>query len=111
MIGDLLANALVATLAAALTAWLIGGSWGMIPGMLVGMVIGMFIALPVSLLMLAPLLGAAEKEGGGIFWIYYSSCAYAVTPTERYQATHDLGKALGRETEEERREIFGAKRV
>ena len=36
IIGDLCANALVATAAVALTAWLIGGSWGMLPGMLVG---------------------------------------------------------------------------
>jgi len=60
IIGDLFANALVATAAAALTAWLIGGSWGMIPGMLVGMLIGMVIALPLSLALLAPILGAME---------------------------------------------------
>jgi len=60
IIGDLIANAFVATVAAGLTAWLIGGSWGMIPGMLIGMLIGMIIALPLSLIMLAPLLGAME---------------------------------------------------
>lgn len=60
IIGDLFANALVATAAAALTAWLIGGAWGMIPGMLVGMLVGMVIALPLSLALLAPFLGAME---------------------------------------------------
>lgn len=60
IIGDLAANAFVATITTAATAWLIGGSWGMIPGMLIGMLIGMIIALPVSLAMLAPLLGVME---------------------------------------------------
>ncbi|MDH3510921.1 MAG: hypothetical protein OER85_08730 [Gammaproteobacteria bacterium] len=60
IIGDLFANALVATAAVALTAWLIGGSWGMVPGMLVGMLIGMIIALPLSLALLAPILGIME---------------------------------------------------
>jgi len=60
IIGDLVANAFVATIAVAATGWLIGGSWGMIPGMLIGMLIGMIIALPVSLAMLAPLLGVME---------------------------------------------------
>jgi len=60
VIGDLLANAFVATVAVALTAWLIGGSWGMVPGMLVGMLIGMAIALPLSIGLLTPFLGALE---------------------------------------------------
>jgi hypothetical protein len=60
IIGDLFANALIATVAVALTAWLIGGSWGMIPGMLVGMLLGMVIALPLSLIMLTPILGVME---------------------------------------------------
>lgn len=60
IIGDLFANAVVATAAVALTAWLIGGAWGMIPGMIAGMVIGMVIALPLSLALLAPFLGAME---------------------------------------------------
>jgi hypothetical protein len=60
ILGDLLANAFIATVAVALTAWLIGGSWGMLPGMLVGMLIGMAIALPLSLAMLSPILGIME---------------------------------------------------
>ena len=51
IIGDLFANALIATIAVALTTWLIGGSWGMIPGMLVGMLLGMVTALPLSLIL------------------------------------------------------------
>ncbi len=60
IIGDLLANALVATVAVAVTASLIGGGWGMIPGMLAGMVVGMLVALPLSLILLFPLLGVME---------------------------------------------------
>jgi hypothetical protein len=60
IIGDLFANALVATAAVAVTASLIGGAWGMIPGMLAGMVVGMLVALPVSLIFLFPLLGVME---------------------------------------------------
>ncbi len=60
VIGDLLANMVIATIAVALTAWLIGGSWGMVPGMLGGMVIGMLITLPLALGLLAPLLGIME---------------------------------------------------
>lgn len=60
VIGDLVANALVATAAVAFTAWLIGGAWGMIPGMLVGMVLGMVIALPLTLAFLFPILGVME---------------------------------------------------
>lgn len=60
IIGDLFANALIATVAVALTAWLIGGSWGMIPGMLVGMLLGMVITLPLSLVLLTPILGVME---------------------------------------------------
>jgi hypothetical protein len=60
VIGDLIANILVATAAVALTAWLIGGSWGMIPGMIVGMVLGMIIAVPLTVALLAPLLGIME---------------------------------------------------
>ena len=60
IIGDLFANAFVATVAVALTAWLLGGSWGMIPGMLVGMLIGMAVALPLSLALLSPILGVME---------------------------------------------------
>ena len=60
IIGDLVANALVATVAVALTAWLIGGAWGMLPGMLVGMVLGMAIALPLTLALLFPILGVME---------------------------------------------------
>ena len=60
VIGDLLANAFVASVTAALTAWLIGGSWGMIPGMLAGMVIGMAVAVPLSLGLLFPILGVME---------------------------------------------------
>ena len=60
IIGDLFANALVATAATALTTWLIGGHWGMLPGMLIGMILGMAIALPLGLAMLSPLLGVME---------------------------------------------------
>ena len=60
IIGDLFANALIATIAVALTTWLIGGSWGMIPGMLVGMLLGMVITLPLSLVLLTPILGVME---------------------------------------------------
>ena len=60
IIGDLLANALVATVAVAVSASLIGGGWGMIPGMLAGMVVGMLVALPLSLIVLFPLLGVME---------------------------------------------------
>jgi hypothetical protein len=60
VIGDLLANAFVATLAVALTAWIIGGTWGMLPGMLVGMMIGMAIGLFLSLGLLFPVLGVME---------------------------------------------------
>ena len=47
IIGDLFANALIATIAVALTTWLIGGSWGMIPGMLVGMLFESIVMLLV----------------------------------------------------------------
>ena len=60
IIGDLLANAFIATVTVALTAWLIGGSWGAIPGMLIGMIIGMVIALLLSLILLFPILGVFE---------------------------------------------------
>ncbi len=60
IIGDLVANAFVATAAVALTAWLIGGSWGMLPGMLAGMLLGMAIALPLTLALLFPILGVME---------------------------------------------------
>ena len=60
VIGDLLANAFVATVTVALTAWLIGGSWGMISGMLVGMLIGMAVSLILSVALLAPILGIME---------------------------------------------------
>ncbi|MDJ0926071.1 MAG: hypothetical protein QNJ73_00355 [Gammaproteobacteria bacterium] len=60
IIGDLLANAFVATVAVALTSWLIGGDWGMAVGMLAGMVIGMIVALILSLTMLVPVLGVME---------------------------------------------------
>lgn len=60
VIGDLVANCIVATAAVAVTAWLVGGAWGMIPGMVVGMIIGMIIALPLSLALLFPLLGVME---------------------------------------------------
>jgi len=60
IIGDLLANALVATAIVALTVWLIGGSWCMSAGMLAGMVIGSVAALILSLVLLVPILGAME---------------------------------------------------
>ena len=60
IIGDLFANAFVATVAVALTAWLLGGAWGMVPGMLFGMVIGMAISLPLSAGLLFPILGVME---------------------------------------------------
>ena len=60
IIGDLIANAFVATIAVAVTASLIGGSWGMFPGMVIGMVIGMLIAIPLSLGLLFPILGVME---------------------------------------------------
>lgn len=60
IIGDLVANAFVATVTVALTAWLIGGSWGMLPGMLLGMLLGMAIALPLTLALLFPILGVME---------------------------------------------------
>jgi hypothetical protein len=56
VIGDLLANAFIATVSVALTAWLLGGAWGMVPGMLLGMI----IALPLSLIPVAPFFGAME---------------------------------------------------
>lgn len=71
VLGDLIANILVATVAVAVTAWLIGGSWGMIPGMIVGMVLGMIIAIPLTVAVLAPLLGIMEVMApcmlGGMF--------------------------------------------
>jgi len=60
ILGDLFANALVATAATALTSVLIGGTWGMLPGMLVGMLLGMLIVFPLGLGLLSPLLGAME---------------------------------------------------
>jgi hypothetical protein len=60
VVGDLLANILVATVAVAFTAWLIGGAWGMLPSMLVGMVLGMAISLPLILALLFPVLGVME---------------------------------------------------
>jgi len=60
VVGDFVANALVATAAVAVTTWLIGGTWGMISGMIVGMVLGMIVALPLSLGLLSPLLGIME---------------------------------------------------
>ena len=60
VIGDLFANAFVATVAVGLTAWLIGGSWGMIPGMLVGMVLGTLIAGLLSLGPLSLMFGVLE---------------------------------------------------
>ena len=60
IVGDLLANAFVATAAAAFTAWLIGGAWGMLPGMLAGMLLGMAVALPLTLALLFPVLGVME---------------------------------------------------
>ena len=43
---------------------------------------------------LPPLLKAAEDEDVPIFWIYLSPCLYDQTEIGRYQAAHDLGKAL-----------------
>ena len=60
VIGDLLANILVATAAVALSAWLIGGALGMWPGMLVGMLLGMVVAFFISLPLLSPILGVME---------------------------------------------------
>jgi len=60
IIGDLLANAFVATVSVAVTSWLIGGSWGMLPGMLAGMLIGMALTLPLSLGLLTMILGVME---------------------------------------------------
>ena len=60
VVGDFVANIVVATAAVAVTSWLIGGAWGMIPGMIVGMVVGMIVALPLSLGCLFPLLGVME---------------------------------------------------
>ncbi len=60
VVGDLLANVLVATAVVALTTWLIGGAWGMSAGMLIGMVIGMAVALVLSVVLLVPVLGAME---------------------------------------------------
>jgi hypothetical protein len=60
VIGDLVANVVVAMAGVAVATWLIGGSWGMIPGMIVGMVIGMAVSLPLSLAVFFPLLGVME---------------------------------------------------
>ena len=60
IIGDLLANAFVATVSIAVTSWLIGGDWGMAAGMIDGMIIGMVVALILSLTMLVPVLGVME---------------------------------------------------
>ncbi len=55
---------------------------------------------------LPPLLEAAEKEGVTIFWIYFSSCAYKITPIARFQAAHDPKVALDRLSFEERQAIL-----
>lgn len=60
IVGDFLANMLVATLAAMATAWLIGGSLGMIAGAVAGMVVGAVIGLVSALSGLMVLLGAFE---------------------------------------------------
>ena len=60
VLGDLVANILVATVAAAASSALIGGEWGMVPGMLAGMAVGMVIALPVMFVLFVPLLGVME---------------------------------------------------
>jgi len=60
VLGDALANVLVATTTIAVSTAAIGGDIGMIPGMLVGMLLGMVIALIMSLVILAPILGIME---------------------------------------------------
>jgi len=60
IVGDVLANIIVATLALAASSALIGGNLGMVPGMFVGMFIGMLVALIISMGVLAPLLGIME---------------------------------------------------
>src|SRR5215469_12953885 len=49
---------------------------------------------------LPPLLEAAEEQRQGllILWIYVSSCLYDETEIEKYQAAHDISKALDRLT-------------
>lgn len=60
IIGDVLANMLVATVTTAAATWLIGGTWGMIAGAAAGMVLGMVIALLLCIPVLMTLLGAFE---------------------------------------------------
>lgn len=60
IIGDVLANVLVAIIAIAAATWLIGGAWGMVGGMVAGMVLGSVIGLILCLLGLMLLLGAME---------------------------------------------------
>ena len=60
VLGDLLANALVAIAATAAATWLIGGGWGMAAGGILGMGLGGVIGLVLAGAALMPLLGALE---------------------------------------------------
>ncbi len=60
VLGDALANIVVATAAIAASSAAIGGDMGMLPGMLLGMLLGMLIALIISMGILAPMLGVME---------------------------------------------------
>jgi hypothetical protein len=43
---------------------------------------------------LPPLLDAAKSDGLTVFWVYLSPCLYQHTEIARFQAAHDLSKAL-----------------
>jgi hypothetical protein len=43
---------------------------------------------------LPPLLKAAKKKGVTIFWIYLKPCLYERTEIAKYQAAHNVAKAL-----------------
>lgn len=60
VLGDLLANVLVATVATAAATWLLGGAWGMAAGAVLGMGLGGLIGLVLAAVALMPLLGALE---------------------------------------------------
>ena len=60
VLGDLLANILVAAAATAATTWLMGGAWGMGAGAVLGMLLGGAIGLILAVGGLMPLLGALE---------------------------------------------------
>jgi hypothetical protein len=53
-----------------------------------------------------PLLRAAEKDGVTIFWIYLRPCLYEQTDIAKYQAAHDVSKALSTLPKSKRQGVF-----